>query len=225
MGSRQTAEIKVTSYAGNGGTRSYHPNSGFLMADGIFFQVGPNSKPQPNQQPVRLADVTDGTSNTLFFGERSRWDPNYNTFAVPQGWDWALRNYGNWCGTSRLGAVARNALEAYAPLSTTGCLSTTTTGPGRARPPTCAADFKCPTLTSASVLTGATIRGAGSYSGAVRRFRPLCLGVNSSDRVASVEHTAGRGSGGGAMNVRLAVCRFSPCRTDCQRAPDGPPSS
>ncbi len=107
--------IKVTSYAGNGGTRSYHPSSGFLMADGIFFQVGPNSKPQPNQEPVRIAEIADGTSNTLFFGERSRWDPNYNTFAA-QGWDWPFRNYGNWCGTS--GSVLSHVtLSSYAPLN------------------------------------------------------------------------------------------------------------
>jgi len=107
--------IKVTSYAGNGGTRSYHPNSGFLMADGVFFQVGPNSKPQPNQQPARLGDITDGTSNTLFFGERSRWDPNYDTFAG-QGWDWAFRNYGNWCGTSG-SVLAHVTLSSYSPLN------------------------------------------------------------------------------------------------------------
>jgi len=107
--------IKTTSYAGNGGTRSYHPSSGFLMADGIFFQVGPKSKPVPNQEPVRLADVVDGASNTLFFGERSRWDPNYNTFAA-QGWDWVFRNYGNWCGTS--GSVLSHiTLSSYAPLN------------------------------------------------------------------------------------------------------------
>lgn len=107
--------IKVTSYAGNGGTRSYHPSSGFLMADGIFFHVGLNSKPQPDQRSVRIGDITDGTSNTLFFGERSRWDPNYNTFAA-QGWDWTLRNYGNWCGTSGqvLGHVT---LSSYSPLN------------------------------------------------------------------------------------------------------------
>jgi prepilin-type N-terminal cleavage/methylation domain-containing protein/prepilin-type processing-associated H-X9-DG protein len=107
--------IKVTSYAGNGGTRSYHPASGYLMADGIFFHVGPNSKPQPNQQPVRLADITDGATNTLFFGERSRWDPNYNTFAA-QGWDWAFRYYGNWCGTSGQ-ALCHVTLSSYSPIN------------------------------------------------------------------------------------------------------------
>jgi hypothetical protein len=39
------------------------------MADAIFFHGGPNSKPLPDQQPVRIGDITDGTSNTLFFGE------------------------------------------------------------------------------------------------------------------------------------------------------------
>ncbi len=107
--------IKVTSYCGNGGTRSYHPDSGFLKTDGIFFMAGPDSQPVPNQQPVRFADVKDGTSNTLFFGERSRWDPNYNTFAA-EGWDWEFRFYGNWCGASRL-VLAHNTLSGYSPIN------------------------------------------------------------------------------------------------------------
>ncbi len=107
--------ITVTSYAGNGGTRSYHPSSGFLKTDGIFFMAGPDSQPHPNQQPVRLADITDGASNTFFFGERSRWDPNYNTFAA-QGWDWAFRMYGNWCGASPL-VLAHVTLSSYSPIN------------------------------------------------------------------------------------------------------------
>ena len=114
-GSSVDRHIKVTSYAGNAGTRSYHPDSGFLETDGIFFGAGPGSQPLPNQQPVRLADVTDGASNTLFFGERSRWDPNYNTFAE-RGWDWPLRYYGNWCGTSRL-SLAHVTLSSYSPIN------------------------------------------------------------------------------------------------------------
>ena len=107
--------IKVTSYCGNAGTRSYHPDSGFLQADGVFFMTGPNSQPKANQQPVRFADITDGASNTLFFGERSRSDPNYDTFAE-QGWDWNFRFYGNWCGASRL-VVSHNTLSSYSPIN------------------------------------------------------------------------------------------------------------
>lgn len=107
--------ITVTNYAGNGGTRSYHPDSGFFQADGVFFLVGPYSEPQPNQRPVRLADITDGASQTLLFGERSRTDRNYDTFSA-QGWDWAFRMYGNWCGASRA-AVAHVTLSSYSPIN------------------------------------------------------------------------------------------------------------
>lgn len=107
--------IKVTSYCGNAGTRSYHPDSGFFMADGIFIMAGPHSQPRPNQKPVALAGIVDGTSNTLFFGERSRFDPNYNTFAA-QGWDWPLRFYGNWCGASRL-VISHLTLSGYSPIN------------------------------------------------------------------------------------------------------------
>ena len=114
-GSSVDRYIKVTSYAGNAGTRSYHPDSGFLMTDGIFILAGPGSKPLPDQQPIGLADVTDGASHTLLFGERSRWDPNYDTFAE-QGWDWAFRYYGNWAATSA-SAVAHLTLSSYSPIN------------------------------------------------------------------------------------------------------------
>ncbi len=107
--------ITPTNYAGNGGTRSYSPDSGYLQADGVFFLVGPYSEPLPNQQPVRLADITDGASNTILFGERSRWDPNYNTFA-DQGWDWSFRMYGNSFGASR-GGLAHWSLSSYSPIN------------------------------------------------------------------------------------------------------------
>lgn len=107
--------ISVTSYAGNAGTRSYHPDSGYLMTDGIFFMTGPGSKPLPDQRPVRMSEVSDGTSHTLLLGERDRSDREYDTFAS-QGWDWEFRYYGNWAATSASG-VAHVTLSSYPPIN------------------------------------------------------------------------------------------------------------
>jgi prepilin-type N-terminal cleavage/methylation domain-containing protein/prepilin-type processing-associated H-X9-DG protein len=54
----------LVSYGGNAGTRA----SGGETKDGIFFQAS----------AVRIGDVTDGTSNTLLFGERRHRDPHYD---------------------------------------------------------------------------------------------------------------------------------------------------
>lgn len=70
----------LTSYGGNGGSRSYDPQ--FASNDGIFFVIGPGSQTNPTGTPIRMADVTDGLSNTLLFGERSHNDPNHDTFAA-----------------------------------------------------------------------------------------------------------------------------------------------
>src|SRR5262245_50569057 len=70
----------LTSYGGNGGTRSYDPQ--FATNDGVFFVIGPGSQTAPNGRPIRIADVTDGLSNTALFGERSHRDPNHDSFAA-----------------------------------------------------------------------------------------------------------------------------------------------
>src|SRR5262245_35190225 len=69
----------LSSYGGNGGSRSYDPAS--ASNDGIFHVIGPGSQTAPTGTPVRIADVTDGLSNTALFGERSHLDRNNDAAA------------------------------------------------------------------------------------------------------------------------------------------------
>jgi prepilin-type N-terminal cleavage/methylation domain-containing protein/prepilin-type processing-associated H-X9-DG protein len=70
----------LTSYGGNGGSRSYDPQ--FATNDGIFFVIGPGSQTAPSTGPVKMADVLDGLSNTALFCERCHFDPNHDSFAA-----------------------------------------------------------------------------------------------------------------------------------------------
>jgi prepilin-type N-terminal cleavage/methylation domain-containing protein/prepilin-type processing-associated H-X9-DG protein len=76
----------LSSYGGNGGTISVYWEDAKNYQDGVFHI---NSR-------VRTAEITDGTSNTVLFGERSHDDPNYNLLnpsGPPMlsvgGWAWA----------------------------------------------------------------------------------------------------------------------------------------
>jgi prepilin-type N-terminal cleavage/methylation domain-containing protein/prepilin-type processing-associated H-X9-DG protein len=71
------------SYGGNAGRRSYPPKQ--VTRDGIFAQ----------DSSVSLADIRDGSSNTLLFGERSHRDQEYDQ--VIAGLNMApLANVGGW---------------------------------------------------------------------------------------------------------------------------------
>jgi prepilin-type N-terminal cleavage/methylation domain-containing protein/prepilin-type processing-associated H-X9-DG protein len=73
------------SYGGNAGRRSFGPPP--LTLDGIFFQ----------DSSVRLADVTDGASNTLLLGERSHRDPEYDRYTSASDPVWyPLSVFGVW---------------------------------------------------------------------------------------------------------------------------------
>ena len=83
----------LTSYGGNGGSRSYFPSES--TADGVFHTTGDISEPSTFQRSIRPNDITDGLSKTLLFGERSHSDPNYKTFNQ-QGWGDVLEQWGWW---------------------------------------------------------------------------------------------------------------------------------
>jgi len=104
----------MTSYGGNGGTRSFHPDQ--ATCDGMFHTTGPASLPEPNQRPVKLSMVIDGTSNTVLLGERSHEDRNLETY-VPAYWAESLTLLGKWAaigGRRRIGDVT---MSAFVPIN------------------------------------------------------------------------------------------------------------
>jgi len=109
-----TAHYGLTSYGGNGGTRSFHPD--FATCDGMFHTTGPGSVPEPDQRPVDLSMATDGASNTILLGERSHHDPNLETY-VPVYWAESLGYLGRWAaigGRRRIGDVT---MSSFAPIN------------------------------------------------------------------------------------------------------------
>ena len=82
-----------TSYAGNYGSASYHSSFSVfpIKPDGVLFLTGPGTELKvpggslhslaENHQslsPLRLADITDGTSNTLLVGEKNHRDLDFD---------------------------------------------------------------------------------------------------------------------------------------------------
>jgi prepilin-type processing-associated H-X9-DG protein/prepilin-type N-terminal cleavage/methylation domain-containing protein len=76
----------VSSYAGSGGTRSFGATAP-ASNDGVFFR----------RSQVRTGDITDGTSATLLFGERSHRDADFDR--LTQAFDpesFPLAGWGGW---------------------------------------------------------------------------------------------------------------------------------
>ncbi len=67
----------MNSYGGNGGKRTFFIDAN-MTTDGVFYL---NSK-------VKMADISDGTSNTFLFGERYHKDPAYD-MSNAGGWAWS----------------------------------------------------------------------------------------------------------------------------------------
>jgi len=104
----------LTSYGGNGGTRSYFPAS--ATADGVFHTTGPASEPSPNQAAVRPEDILGGLSHTVLFGERSHHDPNYKSFNAA-GWGEPLDQWGWWGASTDRKMIGHVTMSGFVPIN------------------------------------------------------------------------------------------------------------
>jgi prepilin-type N-terminal cleavage/methylation domain-containing protein/prepilin-type processing-associated H-X9-DG protein len=95
----------LTSYGPNTGTRgwagSYVPPE---IDDGVFLLTS---------QPVRIADITDGTSSTILFGEAYHRDPLWKTFSDQCMWpaSYNLDDLSQMAAWYWVDTVARNASQ------------------------------------------------------------------------------------------------------------------
>jgi prepilin-type N-terminal cleavage/methylation domain-containing protein/prepilin-type processing-associated H-X9-DG protein len=99
----------LSSYGGNAGVRSFGNSDVPQSEDGVFFK----------HSRVRMAQVTDGASHTLLFGERSHEDPEYDLLAeiLDPGMG-PLAAWGAWCSASHeFGSQADVLLGSIVPIN------------------------------------------------------------------------------------------------------------
>lgn len=84
-----------TSYRANGGSRPIFATSS--TNDGVFMAVGPAARKAsaaPRGFCTSMKDLTDGTTNTVMFGEHLKFDRNFDTFltwnsnTLIKDWSW-----------------------------------------------------------------------------------------------------------------------------------------
>lgn len=95
-------QFGMTSYGGCGGVQSYQPAN--ATRDGIFYM---NSS-------IRLADIADGTSTTLLFGERYHLDMDYDNNA---GSYTKMPGWGYWCPSSGAPGMGDVTLGTMVPIN------------------------------------------------------------------------------------------------------------
>jgi prepilin-type N-terminal cleavage/methylation domain-containing protein/prepilin-type processing-associated H-X9-DG protein len=96
----------LNSYGGNAGRVAVHPPS----RDGIFFL----------DSNIRIGDVTDGTSNTFLFGERSHLDPEFDRLAFTfGGGGYPLGQWGKWAAVYATagGSLFEHVLSTTVPIN------------------------------------------------------------------------------------------------------------
>lgn len=111
------ARYALTSYGGNGGTQSHPPAA--TAGDGLFAGSGPLiTTPLTVQHGlVRIRDVTDGTTNTLLFGERSHTDRNYDTFFANGYATNPMNGWGFWAPSGGQLGLTDVTMSSFAPIN------------------------------------------------------------------------------------------------------------
>jgi prepilin-type N-terminal cleavage/methylation domain-containing protein len=110
----------MTSYKANGGTRPIFATSS--TNDGMFMAFGPAARKAPSApigKELRIAEVMDGLSNTILFGERFHQDDNFDSFTTQAGWNSGstIRTWARWYpagGDAGLGNIMGGA---FAPIN------------------------------------------------------------------------------------------------------------
>lgn len=109
----------MTSYKANGGSRPIYATS--ATNDGVFMATGPAARraaAAPIGTEVRIAEVPDGMSNTILFGERLHQDANFDSFTAA-GWNSGstIKTWARWYpagGDAGLGNIMGGA---FAPIN------------------------------------------------------------------------------------------------------------
>lgn len=117
--STPTEYYGATSYKANGGSRPVFATSS--TNDGIFMATGTQARKAPTAPKgiqVTVSDVMDGTSNTVFFGERHHDDANFDTF-TQAGWTSGstIRGWSRWYPAGGDAGMQNIFVGAFAPVN------------------------------------------------------------------------------------------------------------
>lgn len=109
----------LTSYKANGGSRPIFATSS--TNDGIFMATGSAARKAPTAElgiQVTMGQIFDGTSNTVFFGERHHDDINFDTY-TQAGWTSGstIRGWARWYPAGGDAGLSNFMGGAFAPIN------------------------------------------------------------------------------------------------------------
>ena len=109
-----------TSYRANGGSRPIYATSS--TNDGTFMCVGPAARKAasaPIGIRVRMSEIIDGQSNTVFFGESRHDDLNFDTFTFNVNWNSgsSIKGWSRWYPSGGDNGLANIMGGSFAPIN------------------------------------------------------------------------------------------------------------